>query len=192
MINELSKYLERQTGGRMVQRKEKGTLGWRVSTERDHRGLTQGDVVEALRRHGIKTTVVGISEIELGKRKQFAPELIVALSKILEIDIGYLLTGEESTASHAWSEEAEIIASIVDRMQPQTRQMMVENAQSALQCEQKIRENLEAELLDAPRHQAISQHKRKLPHYRTNFMRKSATVSDRSALTTLPRTRCRT
>lgn len=70
-------------------------------------------------------------------------------------DVKYLLTGEESASPHAWSEEAEIIASIVDRMQPQTRQMMVENAQSALQCEQKIRENLEAELLDA--HREIAQ-----------------------------------
>lgn len=124
-----------------MRRREKGTFGWRVSIERDEKGLTQTDVIERLQSEfGIKMLVISLSEIETGKTKRVTPELIVALAKILGVDPAYLLTGEERGDTTHYSEEAEQIAGMVDRMQASTRQMMMSAARAAMQLENELLE----------------------------------------------------
>lgn len=140
MIAEIS--YKNSASEELMTRKEKNTFGWRVATERDHCGLKQADVVERLATMGVKTTIVGISEIELGKRKQFQPDMIIALAKVLGVSVHYLLTGEEVGEAKSWHEETEEAAELIDKMPASSRRLVVAFARLLLaQCQQQHEED---------------------------------------------------
>lgn len=69
-----------------------GTLASRLTLAREAKSLSQSDLARLV---GIKPQA--IQAIEAGRVEK--PRNIVAIAKILDVDAGFLLTGEEATAS---------------------------------------------------------------------------------------------
>lgn len=120
------------------------SFGWRVMTERKQAGLTQSDVCERLEKEfGINLTYAALSQIETGETKRFNIDQLFALAKTLNVDPYTLLTGEERGEITHYSAEAEMVAQMVDQMQPLSRQMMVAAARSTLELEQQLESEIE-------------------------------------------------
>lgn len=130
----------------------RNSFGWRIMTERKQARLTQNEVCERLEKEfGIKMTYGALSQIETGETKRFHIDQLFAFAKIFNVDPYTLLTGEERGEVVSYSEEAEQVARLVDRMQPASRKMIVSSAIATLELENELRTQAEKELLETQR-----------------------------------------
>lgn len=130
-------------------RNVRDSFGKRVRDGREEKGLTQSDMIRLLNeRYGIQMSEAAFSKIEIGETKRLHIDLQMAIAGILNNDIRYLLTGEEvGSTALAWSEEAEIIAGLVDSLLPRSRRLVEIVARNLLAIDNEQREN-EKELIE--------------------------------------------
>lgn len=135
----------------LKRRAKKGTFGERVKECREENTTyTQNDFIEILKsRYGISMSAAAFSKIELGETRRLDPNLIIAIASIAETSVSYLITGIEPETPTAWSEEAEIVARLIDQMQPPTRQVLLSAAKAALEAERQLRKQTEQQMFES-------------------------------------------
>jgi len=85
-------------------------IGARIKERRSHLGITQEDLRGAA---GISKSF--LSEIETGQRAASGLNYL-RLAEALDVDVGWLLTGEEALSESSDSERANAIPEIVERV----------------------------------------------------------------------------
>jgi len=118
IIVDLCNHQAAKAGGAMAKRRNvKDSFGKRVRDEREERELTQSDMIRLLsERYGIQMSEAAFSKIEIGETKRLHIDLQMAIAGILEIDIRYLLTGEERGETISYSAEAEEVARLTGKV----------------------------------------------------------------------------
>lgn len=96
------------------------TFGKRLLTLRERRGWSQPELVKEARRHGAQLTKSSLSQLETGKSKAAKPENLFALARALDVDPGYLATGEPYYPQDYDSDVAAILQNIIE-MPPSKR-----------------------------------------------------------------------
>lgn len=71
------------------------SFGWRVMTKRKSLGLTQAQVVERLKQHGIEMSIPALSQLELGETQRVSVAFVKALSSALQVDVACLFDAWE-------------------------------------------------------------------------------------------------
>lgn len=127
------------SGASMSKKRDTHTLGWRVATERKKSGLTQAQLVELVKEHGITMSVTALSQIELDETTRVRIDYLLAIANKLGVDICYLITGEEHGETISYSAEAEEVARMVDEMLPRSRLSMQVIAKNLVEADKKDR-----------------------------------------------------
>lgn len=135
-----------------VRKRDEQSFGWRLMKIREDREMSQKEVVDKLADYdseGIPRSIPALSQLELGMTKRVHVDLLLALSEILNVSVGYLITGIEPESPTAWSEEAEQVARLIDQMQPPTRQVLLSAAKAALEAERQLRKQTEQQMFES-------------------------------------------
>ena len=122
---------------------EMNTIGRRIRLAMTENELRQVDVLEQLRTHGIEMSKAQLSKIVNDDVTMFAPETLIALGKILDINLHYMITGEEleTKVERFFSDEANAVGAMIDAMMPRSRRMILIMAESLLKTDQEQRSN---------------------------------------------------
>lgn len=106
---------------------DENSFGQRLKKEREKKGLTQAELIKMANEYGgtdMPESVPALSQLELGVTKRIHVDLLLALSKILNTNAHYLITGEEVGEILGYSEEAERVARLIDAMLPRSRHLL--------------------------------------------------------------------
>lgn len=126
-----------------VIKRDEQSFGWRLAKMREDREMSQKEVVEKLAKYnieGIPRSIPALSQLELGMTKRVHVDLLLALSEILNANVAYLITGEEPESPVMWSEEADQVANLIDKMLPRSRQLIKTIAKNLLTIDNEQRE----------------------------------------------------
>ena len=103
------------------------SFGQRLKREREKKGLTQAELIKMANEYGgtdMPGSVPALSQLEQGVTRRIHVDLLLALSKILNVNAHYLITGEEQGEIISYSEEAERVTRLIDAMLPKSRRLM--------------------------------------------------------------------
>lgn len=134
-MEKMTFYAQKDMGSRGME----GTVGDRINYLLRTHGraevgdkYTQGDLLARLHEKGVEMSSQAISRIVSGRNKTFEPEFLAAISRIFDVSIDWLVTGEESTkgvlVDKFWSEEANEIGALIDTMDNSNRQFVLQVA----------------------------------------------------------------
>lgn len=135
-----------------VIKRDEQSFGWRLAKIREDREMSQKEVVDKLAEYdsdGIPRSVPALSQLELGMTKRVHVDLLLALSEILNVSVAYLITGVEPESPTAWSEEAELVARLIDQMQPPSRQVLLAAAKATLEAERQLQKQAEQQISES-------------------------------------------
>lgn len=116
------------------------TLARRIMLAREDKGLRQNQLVDILRSkpYNIDISYPGYSKIESGITQTPRHEILIAISEVLEVSLDELIAGKpapEIKPTAYFSPEAEEVANIVDKLDNDTKKIVVSLAHQLLEID---------------------------------------------------------
>lgn len=94
------------------------------------------------KHYKVDTNKSTLNRIFTDKKQQIPLDVIFAICDMFSQDLRYILRNqiEDEPPTLTWSEESQEVAELMDRMQPSTRQMIVQAARAAAKLEDELLE----------------------------------------------------
>lgn len=133
---------KRKTKVDMAKRTAWDSFGGRVKFARDAAGMTQDDMVAELKKRGVVVSSAAYSKLETGETKRIHIDYLLAISQIVGVSVGELLTGEVAVPPQFETEEANAAGALIDGMLPRQRRLALQTLTAIAETDRVIQEEM--------------------------------------------------